>query len=365
MPKSKGADFGYLIEQARSQPNDFGAYGSQSSSPADDFSFDFMQGISSMLSVRGKGLLSLCLDDNFVVDDDTTSSSEVPFLSMDLHALSAQLSRLKLSQRLFIEADLLPEEVGEEERRSTSAPKKADIAESATSDDGRDSHDLLSLPILQNDANSQTGSHLKFKNGEMNQAAGIKNANPSLSPVNLMQIEESSNSSKQLEQFSAREVEEHVSQTTTEYAFLNSEEKEGTRFEAATAEAELDMLLDSFSEVNISVSTPDVLINESSLQKTPIVPGSSTNAAVTCIDDSIDALLAETSPCLDEERGTALQQTQTSFLENASLDDSIDDLLAETSSLKVKEEKCRGNVENRGSASKALDDDFDSWLDTL
>lgn len=30
---------------------------------------------------------------------------------MDLNALSAQLSRLKLSQRLFIEADLLPEEL--------------------------------------------------------------------------------------------------------------------------------------------------------------------------------------------------------------------------------------------------------------
>ena len=30
-----------------------------------------------MLSVRGKGLLSVCRDDNFIVDDDPTSSSEV------------------------------------------------------------------------------------------------------------------------------------------------------------------------------------------------------------------------------------------------------------------------------------------------
>lgn len=36
---------------------------------------------------------------------------QVPFLNIDLKALSAQLSRLRLSQRLFIEADLLPEEL--------------------------------------------------------------------------------------------------------------------------------------------------------------------------------------------------------------------------------------------------------------
>ena len=39
-PKSKGADFGFLIEQARSQPKDFGPSGSQGSSFFDDeFSF--------------------------------------------------------------------------------------------------------------------------------------------------------------------------------------------------------------------------------------------------------------------------------------------------------------------------------------
>lgn len=38
-----------------------------------------MQGLSSMLSARGKGLLSLCEDDNFIIDDDddTSSSYEV------------------------------------------------------------------------------------------------------------------------------------------------------------------------------------------------------------------------------------------------------------------------------------------------
>lgn len=36
--RSKGADFGWLIEQARSQPKDFGSHVSQSSDSADDFS---------------------------------------------------------------------------------------------------------------------------------------------------------------------------------------------------------------------------------------------------------------------------------------------------------------------------------------
>jgi hypothetical protein len=35
----------------------------------------------------------------------------VPFLSMDLHALATQLSKVKLYQRLFIEKDLLPEDL--------------------------------------------------------------------------------------------------------------------------------------------------------------------------------------------------------------------------------------------------------------
>jgi hypothetical protein len=36
---------------------------------------------------------------------------QVPFLSMDLHALANQLSKLKLSQRLFLEEDLPPEDL--------------------------------------------------------------------------------------------------------------------------------------------------------------------------------------------------------------------------------------------------------------
>ncbi|KAJ4821629.1 phosphorelay protein [Rhynchospora pubera] len=108
LAKSKGADYRYLIQQARSQP--------QPQPQPIAFSFDFLQGSgsSSMLSARGEMLLSFCEDDNFIVDDYAASASsnyQVSFLSMDLNALAGQLSKLNMSQRLFLEDhDLFLEE---------------------------------------------------------------------------------------------------------------------------------------------------------------------------------------------------------------------------------------------------------------
>ncbi|KAI3989357.1 hypothetical protein MKX01_026940 [Papaver californicum] len=87
---------------------------SQSSTSLDCFnSFydalpDFDKAISSMLSVRGKSVLSWIGDDNFVVDDNASSGYEAASLSMDLHALAALLEKIDISRRLLIEADLLP-----------------------------------------------------------------------------------------------------------------------------------------------------------------------------------------------------------------------------------------------------------------
>lgn len=47
-----------------------------------------------MLSVRGKSLLSLCRDDNFVVDDETTSSSEVQSLHFHISLNDLMLFKL-------------------------------------------------------------------------------------------------------------------------------------------------------------------------------------------------------------------------------------------------------------------------------
>ena len=41
------------------------------------FFLDFNQGVGSLLSARGQGILSLTGDDNFIVEDRATSSHEV------------------------------------------------------------------------------------------------------------------------------------------------------------------------------------------------------------------------------------------------------------------------------------------------
>lgn len=98
--KSKGADYSYLLSQFQEQTR-FDAHLPEDTS-----------GISSMLYVRGRNLLSWGDDDHFIVNNDnTTSNYEASFLSVDLHGLASQLAKLDLSKRLFIEDDKLPTEL--------------------------------------------------------------------------------------------------------------------------------------------------------------------------------------------------------------------------------------------------------------
>uniref|UniRef100_A0A0D9WJR4 Uncharacterized protein n=1 Tax=Leersia perrieri TaxID=77586 RepID=A0A0D9WJR4_9ORYZ len=106
-PRSKGADFAFLLEQARAQPRD----AAPGIAPQDSPFGDFMQASASMLEAKGEEILSWRGDDNFILEDDLAPDFEVPFLSMDLHALATHLSKLKLSERLFLENDLLPEDL--------------------------------------------------------------------------------------------------------------------------------------------------------------------------------------------------------------------------------------------------------------
>ncbi|KAL5730528.1 hypothetical protein ACHQM5_003335 [Ranunculus cassubicifolius] len=108
LPKSKGADFGYLISEAKEKLDSMDC-SKRFASSFDDVLPDFIPGMSSMLSVRGNGMLSWIGNDNFIVDDSSsTSTTESSFLSMDLHSLASQLEKLDPSQRLFLEPDLLP-----------------------------------------------------------------------------------------------------------------------------------------------------------------------------------------------------------------------------------------------------------------
>nr|GMC51113.1 Large tegument protein like [Ipomoea batatas] len=86
-----------------------------------------------MLSVKGKSIASWISDDNFGSEDKGPPPDEASFLSLNLHTLAEQLAKATLSERLFIEPDLLPPELCTEELQKLSeneqAKNKAGVAE--------------------------------------------------------------------------------------------------------------------------------------------------------------------------------------------------------------------------------------------
>ncbi|CAI9263568.1 unnamed protein product [Lactuca saligna] len=109
LPKSKGADYAYLISEAKSQNST--RFSSEIFPSFDDFVSDFDQGKDSFLGVRGESLLSTIQNDSFFVDDKTPANYEASFLSLNLHALSKQLAKIDLPKRLFMEPDLFPQDM--------------------------------------------------------------------------------------------------------------------------------------------------------------------------------------------------------------------------------------------------------------
>uniref|UniRef100_A0A7N1A8J8 Uncharacterized protein n=1 Tax=Kalanchoe fedtschenkoi TaxID=63787 RepID=A0A7N1A8J8_KALFE len=105
-PKSKGADYRYLISEARSQESSTDYMDVYSS--VDDFLPDLNQGFGDMLAVRGESILLCAAADYFIVDDKASTGHEASFLSLNLNTLNEQLAKVDLAQRLFIEPDILP-----------------------------------------------------------------------------------------------------------------------------------------------------------------------------------------------------------------------------------------------------------------
>ncbi|XP_020105499.1 uncharacterized protein LOC109722047 isoform X2 [Ananas comosus] len=374
-PKSKGADFGYLIEEARSQPQEIrGVVGLGFSS--EELPFDLMQGRSSILSVKGEGLLSWCQDDNFIVDDDTSSGYEVPFLSLDLHALAAQLSKLKLSRRLFIEADLLPEDLLTDGSKDYEKPPQSETSIASEIKHG------FSQPVFQRNAESEKDlSSMNYANNPNtdNEPSGI----PSKEKSQLLTTSGSTEAIGLILPSSEDRVPE-------------KEQNRPSAFEAAAAEAELDMLLNSFSETSLSSSFADIPIEETSTSSSmkvnssyDMIPPSthqrtsnSRLTAMSSLDDALDGLLAETSlsstniPSHSSLEPNIINDSTSNKPKNGTspFDDSLDDLLAETS-LGLKDQKYtvpshdQGKVSSVNHSSSSLltrpADDIDSWLDSL
>ncbi|KAI7730179.1 hypothetical protein M8C21_001584 [Ambrosia artemisiifolia] len=93
LPKSKGADYAYLISEAKSQNST--RLSSEFFPSLDEFVSDFGQGKESFFAVRGDSLLSSIQNDSFFVEDKTPANYEASFLSLNMHALANQLTKIE------------------------------------------------------------------------------------------------------------------------------------------------------------------------------------------------------------------------------------------------------------------------------
>ncbi|KAK9284374.1 hypothetical protein L1049_023545 [Liquidambar formosana] len=379
-PKSKGADYAHLICEAQSQAQSQSNAYLDSFASLDDILPDFNQGLSSMLSVRGEGILSWIRDDNFIVEDKTTTSHEAPFFSLNLHTLAEQLAKVDLSQRLFIEEDLLPPEL---------CSKGLKASDTQESDQMQTTCESEAVITRISDELAVSGFSGKEKTVERSSLVMSSDSTRSgqLVSISSSRGSRSVNQVKDdLEQFGGGD--QNSGLEFTAQINMNSIALPNRKlpiFEAATAEAELDMLLDSFNETKFLASSE--LIEKSGntfpvlQEEIYIAPpqlsskgqDSSKTASITAnFDDDIDDLLVKTSNLMNQNG--ALQPQNVKPLP---LDDAIDDLLNETPTLtdqigisqpqKLKAAPLDVNPSpssHSGPKSKVLDD-FDSWLDTI
>ncbi|GMI83928.1 ECERIFERUM 16, r RST1 interacting protein [Hibiscus trionum] len=365
VPKSKGADFRHLIAEAQSQSH---------SNPHSDALFslddilhgDFNQFVGSMLAVRGEGILSWTGNDNFVVDDSTTATPEASFLSLNLHALAEQLERVDLSERLFIEEDLLPPNL-RSERSKVSKDQESQQTQVASDRKGAAK---ITEEITPNDLPDKVNFAAKivedvpFGPGSQPKDAILSNRGLGLIP----EVQDDSISG-QCGKFGESRALDSLNYTSV----FN---KKVPTFEAAAAEAELDMLLNSFSETEI-LDTPSSSSNKPSSESLPQYARKGMDSVKappiqSNFDGLLDDLLQETSTTVNRGIGSSNTAAVSS-----TFDDLLDDLLQETSGMvnpnglseqKVVKAASDNNVESSSSQpatkSKVLND-FDSWLDTI
>ncbi|TYI71436.1 hypothetical protein E1A91_D08G294800v1 [Gossypium mustelinum] len=326
VPKSKGADFRHLLSEAQSQLQ-ANPYSNNIPSLDDVFPGDFNQFVGSMLAVRGEGILSWT--GNFVVDDSTTATPEASFLSLNLQALAEQLEKVDLSKRLFIEEDLLPPDL-----RSERSKVKND----------QEPDQMQAAPDRKEAAKITEGS-------TPNDLPGSKAIDAILSNSGLDLMAEVQSVS-----ISSQNSESSESRAPDNLNFTTASNKKVPKFEAAAAEAKLDMLLNSFNETK--------LLDTSNLSSEK--PSSIGSLKASNLDSLLDDLLQETSTTVN--RG--IDSLKTAAV-NSTSEDLLDDLLQETSS-KIVDAKLGSdnNVRSSSSSSQPVSkskilNDFDSWLDTI
>ncbi|ESW06950.1 hypothetical protein PHAVU_010G089800 [Phaseolus vulgaris] len=318
LPKSKGADYRHLVAEAQSH-----AETSLEGFPAfDDLLLgEFGVGLSSMLASRGEGIILWNGDDNFVVEDKTSGNQEASFLSLNLLALADNFAKVDLSKRLFIESDLLSTELCAEELAVNSNEEHKELE---TKEDNELANSMSKEFNLDNRAADQFAPSSSSSSSPASSTFPL--SNDFNIPVNsvIAEFQQASSSGK------------HKAFVLSSDSSLHSTEhmrgKQYSTFEAAAAEKELDMLLDSPVSLGVSSGYPPQI-----LKKDPV---SSKIASITAsLDDALDDLLEETSTVI---KPNVLLLPQEEKPVNHSMKSSS----------------------HPGSKSKVTDD-FDSWFDTL
>lgn len=318
VPKSKGADFRFLVAEAQSNAD----------KKLDDFNealpWEFGVGLSSILEVRGEGIVSWVGDDNFIVQDKTSAYQEASFISLNLHAIAEKLAKVDLSKRLFIEPDLLPSELCVEDLAVRS--DEPDVHE--TAEDCELANRMSKELNLDNFAADQFTSSSSCSSSHAASTPAL--SNDFLIPVSNINVEfQQVGSSGENKAF-------QPSAETNLHSIEDTAVKHST-FEATAVEEDLDMLLDSLDVTKSSASFTVPLGNLPQISNKE--PVQSRIASVT-----------------------------------ASLDDALDDLLEETSTLMKpnvlswpqEEKHVHHSILSSHSQNKSkVSDDFDSWFDSL
>ncbi|KZV27252.1 hypothetical protein F511_04705 [Dorcoceras hygrometricum] len=343
VPKSKGADYAFLISEAKAQQQL--NYSSDSFSSFSDNFEEFTQGFGPMLSVKGQSMLSWISEDDFDFDSDEKagSSFEAPFLSLNLDALAEQLGKAKLSERLFLESDvLLPPELLNDEIQ-------------ACGEDNDHVQNRASAVELDSEASSSLVQYMDE----------IGNGQPygeSMSPFSTVSKNNYSAVLKGLH--TANQTKDNVAPSQeTEQKFISkpnmvSSARKLSTFEAANAEADLNMLLNSFAETKfLEPSNPPKKSGHASeifRENTP--PMSSVG------------MLPVQYASADIKKDTDRMKT----LMSVNFDDDIDTRLTERANTtqvdgRLQDQEFRDitSLPLDGSSKSKLQDDFDSWLDSI
>ncbi|XVF02065.1 hypothetical protein REPUB_Repub04eG0144100 [Reevesia pubescens] len=374
VPKSKGADFRHLMAEARSQLHS-NPYSYSLPSLDDVMQGDFNQFVGSMLQVRGEGILSWTGNGNFVVEDRTTAAPEASFLSLNLHALAEQLEKVDLFERLFIEEDILSPKLHVERSKVNSNQEPDQMQSTSEGKAASKITEELTLSDFPEKANiaAKNIEHMSFGSGNLVIDSTLSNRGLDLVDEVFSDF---------ISSHRGESGESRLEDYSTSASVSN---KKVSTFEAAVAEAELDMLLNSFSEAKLHDSSglksrkpPSDFHTESF----PFLPqlarngvDSSKSAAITSsFDDLLDGLLQETSTMVNQ----GVDSSKSAAI-NSTFDELLDDISSQETSTRVDQTGLSqdtdvivapdNNIQSSSSSqsvpkSKVLND-FDSWFDTI